>query len=176
MADDQISLRSDTQHSKKADWSDYDAETQAALVAADKLLAEMSHGFSEEARLQIETIQVAIRAHDADAADEYSRRLHVQEVYQASHELRGQAGTFGFGLLSELCDSLCILLELEKNLDTAGKPAPTVNNGVWEAIVHHANAVTVIVENELQGDGGPKGRELSAEVARLREVLVHASA
>jgi len=175
MADDQNSLSSVTQSPKQANRSRYDAETQAALVAADNLLADMSQEFSEEARQQIETIQVAIRAHDLQGADDYSRRLHVQEVYQASHELRGQAGTFGFELLSELCDSLCILLELEKNLDTAGKPSAPINAGVWDAIVHHANAVTVIVENELKGDGGPKGRELSAEVARLRKVLTHAS-
>ncbi len=176
MADDQISLRNPPNTPKRVDRSSYDAETQAMLVAADKLLVEMSQGFNEEARQQIQTIQVAIRAHDAQEADDYSRRLHAQEVYQASHELRGQAGTFGFDLLSELCDSLCILLELEKNLDTDGQPAPPRNNGVWEAVVHHANAVTAIVENNLKGDGGATGRALSAEVTRLREVLTHASA
>ena len=176
MAEDQFSLTPVTPNPVRRDRAHYDEETLAALAAADRMLEEMSHGFSEEARRQIETIQAAVNAHDADAADEYARRHHADTVFEAAHELRGQAGTFGYGLLSELCNSLCTLLELEKQLDTASRPAQPRQSGVWDAIVHHANAVTTIVENDLKGDGGDWGQELVAEVVKLREVLAHASA
>ncbi|VAW17235.1 hypothetical protein MNBD_ALPHA09-1254 [hydrothermal vent metagenome] len=176
MAEDQLSSRPDTPNPARRDHIHYDQETLAALAAADRMLVEMGQEFSEDARRRIETIQAAVNAHDASAADAQARCAHAETVFDAAHELRGQAGSLGYGLLGELCNSLCTLLELEKKLDTATAPACADTSQVWEAIVHHTNAVTTIVENEIRGDGGDRGRELVAEVARLREVLTHAPA
>ena len=155
----------------------HDAETVAALAAADKMLNDMSGSFSDEARRQITSIQKALDAHaTAKAEDPFERRYQADLVFEASHELRGQAGSFGYGLLGELCDSLCLLLELEKRLDSSEAKSSNGDGRVWKAVVQHANAVTSIVENDLKGDGGDWGRQLSQEVARLRGVLDHITA
>lgn len=148
-----------------------DQEHLDGIAAAENELRTMGDGFRHEARYQLDVIQNAVHSYNLADDEDISRVQHTDTVFEASHELRGQAGTFGYGLLTELCDSLCTLIELEKKLDSGPRSAVQSTDSVWSAVVHHANAVTTIVEKDLKGDGGDWGRQLSAEVGRLRSFI-----
>lgn len=164
-------------HSTNADYlSGLDEATIAALSKAEELMEGMQGSFREEALQQVEVLKTA--AADVAAAEFHDPdcQSHCQTAFQASHELRGQAGTFGYGLLTELCDSLCEVLELFLAEAAIGRAASHYGRKLRTAMLQHVVAVSTVVESDMKGDGGDLGRELSKELGRLRTHLLEQAA
>lgn len=87
-----------------------------------------------------------LRAPGADAAAVLPR------LFAISHDMKGQAGTFGYPLVSELGNRLCRLIEAEP------APGPAALDRMASLVDGMARAVT----ERLSGDGGETGRELLA--------------
>ncbi len=83
------------------------------------------------------------------------------ELFRLSHDLKGQGGSFGFDLLTDVAASLCRLLH---RLDTS---EPTVLQR--SAIDLHVRAMEAIAQKKVRGDGGTLGRQLVKEIAALSE-------
>lgn len=147
--------------------SGLDEDTLAALAGAERRIEEMGDGFRAEARLQCQRLRAAVAALGGQEATRPDDGF-CQEAFEASHELRGQAGTFGYPLLTEICDSLCDVMERFMAMDREGARDSSLGRKIWSAVVSHADAVATIVDHDLKGQGGEFGRELAAELGRLR--------
>ena len=78
----------------------------------------------------------------------------LADLYRAAHDLKGQAATFDFPLISRVASSLCLLTD-----DTVyGLPLPQ------NLIDAHIEAIKVIVRDNLKDPSDQTATELAAEL------------
>ena len=114
-------------------------EREALIARAESAIEGLRAGFREEASRQIERLEAAFAALSADPAS------GLEELFAAAHEIKGQAGSFGYELLAHVCEWLCRVVDGRRPLDKSA----------IDAIGHHVMAARVIVERDVRGLGGP---------------------
>lgn len=123
---------------------------------ADKQVAQLAGEFEEIFAANVVSLGTSmadLRSGDGDqdAALGGLRRL--------LHDLRGQAGTFGYPLVSQVGDSACKFIDLSEEIGVTE----------IEVIGMHIDALKAISQAKIKGDGGPIGAEL---MSGLRKVIV----
>jgi CheY-like chemotaxis protein len=93
----------------------------------------------------------AARQHLGDA------ETHVKSMGQTAHSMRGQGGTFGYPLITQIGNSLC---ELTENVDEFGPPE-------LEALELHVQAIHTVIEGHIEGDGGEAERVMLAGLHKV---------
>jgi chemotaxis protein histidine kinase CheA len=84
----------------------------------------------------------------------------AHEIFSFAHDLRGQGGSFGYPLLSEIGGSLCHFLEAREFQLIDGD----------KVVIHsHFDAAAAILADEIAGDGDTVSQAL---VAGLLELVV----
>ncbi len=86
----------------------------------------------------------------------------LRELYLYSREMKGQAATFGFLLLTRFGDSLA---ELTQKMTL-------VSDRQIELIDAHLKAIDVVISQEVTGTGGMIGEELSDGLRRAIQRVV----
>lgn len=121
------------------------------IAAVERVLER----FKEQNQSMIvdEVLRLAEAWHEA--AKEFRADL-VKACVAIAHDLGGYGGTLGFPMVTSLCRSLCRYLRLDRSILPS---ACTV-------IDAHVSALQVVATQQIKGDGGAVGRELSAELAR----------
>ena len=84
-----------------------------------------------------------------------------KRLFARAHELRGEAGSYGYPLISRAADVLCKLLEKRAAL------APT-DIDIVEA---HMRAFRTVLDRRIKGHGGPAGERL---IDRLEAIVSNA--
>jgi hypothetical protein len=82
-----------------------------------------------------------------------------RQLFRLAHDLRGLGGTFNYGLITTIGESLCDLI---KNNDLPN------DNLLQRHVVAHIAALEAIRQFDLKGDGGNQGKELLATL-RIEE-------
>ncbi len=122
---------------------------KALVRGADKAIAEQAGSFLERAREDVGRLgQMATdleAATDPEAADTAKGK-----IYAINHELRGEAGSYGFKLMSTIANMLCRYLEA---LPEGEAPIPAI-------VRAHIDALRAIASGNISGDGGEVGQEL----------------
>jgi chemotaxis protein histidine kinase CheA len=126
-------------------------DEDAMLAAAEAAVGELRSAFEAALRADLDRIDAAVAA----AADPGQRDRRVAEIYTAFHDLKGQAGSFGYGLLTEIAADLCAHLR-------AAKPVAARDVAIAAA---YASAVRQVSEAKLLGDGGATGQQIRADLA-----------
>ena len=80
------------------------------------------------------------------------------EDYKIAHELRGQGGSYGYPLVTRFGDQVCRYLDAAAGLDAKS----------LVIVKATADAIAVVINSKVVGDGGDTGRAL---VAMLDKVL-----
>jgi HPt (histidine-containing phosphotransfer) domain-containing protein len=82
-------------------------------------------------------------------------------LFEAAHDIKGQAPLFGYGLVAAIATALADM--------TRGRGAlePARRAGVQA----HVEALEALVANDIQGGGGDLGRDLLAELEIRRQGL-----
>ena len=120
----------------------------------------MNPAFLKRAEAAIEDMRVDFEAHLFEEVDRIatmfsemtsSGDFRPRELYLAVHELRGQAGSFDYKLLSQFGDTLCALLQDKADLSTRE----------IEIVGSHIDAMRAVVRRKVKGDGGTVGQELA---------------
>ena len=83
----------------------------------------------------------------------------LTEMRKTLHDLRGQAGTFVYPLVSHVGDSACKFIDLSQK----------VSANEIEVLNMHVGALKAISAAKIKGDGGDVGKEL---MNGLRKVIV----
>jgi len=91
------------------------------------------------------------------ALDEARRHLseaetHVKSIGDTAHSMRGQGGTFGYPLITQIGNSLC---ELAENAQDFGEAE-------LEALELHVQAIHTVIEGRIEGGGGEAERTMLA--------------
>lgn len=132
-----------------------DAEEAAeqAIANAEQALQQLSVNFddwmADEAR-QLSAARDAAKA--ASFSDE-----PLTGLFQAAHNLKGQATTLGYPFADEICASLCRLID--KTADRSRLPEILIDQ--------HVDAVRALVKEGAKGNDNPKASVLAK---RLRDV------
>jgi hypothetical protein len=80
-----------------------------------------------------------------------------QTVYMLAHELRGQGGSYGYPLVTRFGDQLCRYLDAADILDAKA----------LIVVKAAADAMAVVINNGVAGDGGDTGRQLVAMLDKV---------
>ena len=91
---------------------------------------------------------------------ELDNDAHRNDLFRISHDIRGQAASFGYDLASDIATSLCRYLERHEHHERLQEPQLKV-------IDAHISAIRAYLRQSLQGNGGVIGQELMAELSSL---------
>lgn len=127
-----------------------------ALARAEAALAALAGGYLRWAEADMAALRAALA--EARAAAPAARGVACAHVFAVAHNIKGQAATFGYPLLTRLGNAVCRLLES----DTAA------DDGVLARVEALVTAMGEVVTRNLRDDGGAAGRDL---VLRLDGVL-----
>ena len=124
------------------------AVTPEVLEKAEAAISELTGNYLEWVEEDLGKIQEAYEAlkPGVGAADNGA----LDRVFQVSHDIKGQGGSFGYGLMTALGDRLCRLIE---GMDQVGE------NEI-EVIKLHIDTMRLVIAKRIQGDGGTMGRKL----------------
>jgi len=125
--------------------------------AAVKRMEAAVQGLRGEFESQAKTESVKLAAAAADLLREPNNIEKRQTVYMLAHELRGQGGTYGYPLITRFGDQLCRYLDAADFLDAKA----------LVVVKAAADAIVVVINNGVAGDGGDIGRQLVAMLDKV---------
>ena len=132
---------------KKVKASGPGAVDLGTLERAEAVIADMTDTYVEWAAKDVAKIHQALENLKAEKKD---RKGALARIFQLSHDMKGQGGSFGYTLMTILGGTLCNFVE---NLEDAG-PAEV------EVIQLHINAMDLVIAKQMKGDGGKEGVQL----------------
>jgi chemotaxis protein histidine kinase CheA len=128
------------------------------LERAEKVIAGMADSYIEWVKEDLNKIDAAFAA--LVAAPE-PRTTEVEALFQIAHDIKGQGGSFGYDLMTVIGNELCRLIERQDTIGTAE----------IEAIKVHVDAMKLVIQNKMNGDGGPNGQALVAGIRQVGDKL-----
>ena len=81
-------------------------------------------------------------------------KLIREDVFRATHDMKGQGATFGYDLITTVGNHLCRYVERQTNFDDVQ----------MIAIEAHIRFLHQIVDEKITGNGGKKGSEILKQV------------
>lgn len=105
----------------------------------------------------VDDLQALWAEYEALTPRDKDAQVHVRKLYDLSHEIRGQGGSFGYPLISVLGDSLCKYIEHRKMLGQKN----------LDVVKLHILAMKAVFRQELKGDQGA----LQAQLTELLSIL-----
>lgn len=121
----------------------------------DDVLSELADVYSEAARKDVSELEAQITA---ILEDRSFWETACKELRRIVHNVKGQGSSFGYPLMTEIGDSLSLLLKMIEEL----------HEPQLKLIEAHVTAMRLVIEQGIKGNGGEQGRLL---VSRLRELV-----
>jgi hypothetical protein len=119
------------------------------LQRAEAVITNMADEYLQWVEKDLVTIQ---KAFDGLKASPTGAREHLERIYQVSHDIKGQGGSFGYQLMTIIGNQLCRFLE---HLDSAG-PLEI------EVVRLHIDAMRLVISRRIKDTGGAVGAQLLA--------------
>lgn len=132
---------------------DENEAARQAIVNAEQALEKLSVNF--DGWMASESSQLT-EARDTAKASMFTQDT-LNELFQAAHNMKGQATTLGYPFADEICASLCRLIDTLP--DKSRLPVQLVDQ--------HVDAVRALVREGAKGTANPKASVLAK---RLRDV------
>lgn len=135
------------------------ANDVAAISRAESVIDSFKAGYDERVAGELEDI------HALFTEMKLTKRYDLRRILIATHEVRGEAGTYGYPLLSSVARSLCELL-----------PRIEMPTSVQlEVVDAHIKAMRTIVAHKIMDDGGDLGKEVVTGLVKAVRKLKAAS-
>ena len=132
-----------------------------ALDRANAAIARLKQAYvSEWAPAAIDEMYEALAAAMRDRA---GRQGQLERIYRLAHDMKGQGGTFGYELLTEMGEAMCRFTGERQDF----------SDGEFALVRAHIDAARRIVLEGLEGDGGEAGRELMSGLQALARTHFH---
>ena len=129
-------------------------DAEAVFAAADKAVMQKAGVFLEHARGELASMRTAL--HEAVTQAE-KRAEALDRVYTIVHDLKGQGSSFGYPLITRVGALLCQYLKARRANDAQG----------LRIVAAHIEALGLIVEHKIGGDGGKLGTEMTGRLEKL---------
>lgn len=124
------------------------------IARADQALSAISLHFHDWMADETEKLIKARSRYHRQGVDSDARKT----LFQASHDVRGNGGVFGFPLAGQVADSLCKLLT---QCPASALPAQIVDQ--------HVDAIRAMVREEARGHDNPKARDLALKLIEVTQ-------
>lgn len=122
-------------------------EVDILLERVDQAMSKLTVEFLEIYHEDVERIGM----HMVTALDDPAEMtVSVQAIRASLHDLRGQAGTFGYQLVTQISDSACKFIDLS---DSFGRTELMV-------LGMHVDALRAVKQQSISGKGGAIGTQL----------------
>lgn len=123
------------------------------VARAEEALSKLADNFE---RWLGEEIEILLRAWaELRTPPAYAPRKH-SAFYLAAHDLRGEAATFGYPLISRLAGGICTLME-----NSAPEDMP------YDLIDQHVLAIKAAIRERAEGNGCETARALVKHLAEI---------
>jgi chemotaxis protein histidine kinase CheA len=130
------------------------------VARAEQALAGLSGEFKDWMADEVNRLSTAYAAIRNDGFTKDRR----DELFRATHDIKGDAATFGFPVAAEIAESLCRVIE----------HAPDLQKVPAELFTHHINAILAIVHDNTRLDSLTVSSELSRRLRKVAdEYLAH---
>lgn len=127
------------------------AEEQAAAV-----ISELSVKYPAWAMADV--LKLKRSFNDAHSVSNEARTAVIKEdLYRVSHDIKGQGGTFGYPLMTEMAASLCDFI----------KSRDTFEHEDMLVIKTHIDDLELILNEKLAGNGGDSGNQLREKIKKV---------
>lgn len=120
---------------------------EALLAQAEQLFEDMAEDYPDWVSRQLEQL-MELHRRCVDTPD--ARRSLFEQVNAIAHDMKGQGGTFGYGLVTTIATSL----NRFSSLRTA------IQDRHVEIIKAHIDAMRAVIRDRLKADGGETGAAL----------------
>lgn len=120
----------------------------AMLEKAEQLIAGLQGDYLTWVQDDLARIQAAYEKARDDADN---RDAHVEAVFQISHDMKGQGGSFNYPLITQIGNLLCRFLE--------NQPKP-LRSAEMDVVKVHIDTMRMVISKKMEGDGGPMGEQL----------------
>lgn len=118
------------------------------LALAEAALAALHDDYLDWVTADLGRLHAALATVRGAGAEQW--RKAADALFAVAHDIKGQAATFGYPLLTRMGGELCRLAREER--DDGGRIVARME---WLAM-----AMTQVVADRLDGDGGARGRDL----------------
>lgn len=130
-----------------------------ALERAEQVIAGMTDSYLEWVAEDLKKMDEAFARLQAATGD---RKEEMDAIFQVSHDIKGQGGSFGYDLMTAIGNELCRLIE---KLETVG-PAEI------EAIKLHIDSLKLVIGQDMKGQGGKEGERILAGLQQVCDKLL----
>lgn len=131
----------------------------ATLERAERVIEQMADSYLEWVQEDLVRMDAAYKALAAATGD---RKAEADQVFQIAHDIKGQGGSFGYDLMTLIANELCRLIERQESFGSAEVQAVKV----------HADAMKLVIQNRMKGDGGANGQALVAGIRQVGDKLI----
>jgi len=121
------------------------------LARAEEATTALRANYTEWARIDVDRAQALL---DAAKIGTGGGREHLDLVYAAMHNIKGQGASFGYPLMTRIGQSLCRLIAPGRALDEAGLKVAQA----------HLDALKLVLDKKIAGGGGEVGDKLAARL------------
>lgn len=128
------------------------------LERAEKVIASMADSYLEWVQEDLTRLD---NCYKAMQEAEPPRKKAADGLFQVAHDIKGQGGSFGYDLMTVIGNELCRLLERQDSFGSAE----------MQAIKVHIDAMKLVIQNSMTGDGGPNGQALVAGIRQVGDKL-----
>ena len=134
---------------------------EVALARAETVVQSMRGDYLVWARDEIHAIEKLYRKLRATPAN---RGAIIMEIANIAHDIKGNGGSFGYDLMTAIGGSLSTFCR------AIGGSRAELGNARFEVIRVHIDAMKMVIDRRLEGDGGETGADMVAMLARASEL------
>jgi len=131
----------------------------AALERAEKVISDMSDSYLEWVEEDLKKIDQAYQILKAADGD---RVAELENVFQVSHDIKGQGGSFGYDMMTVIGNELCRLIEKTEK----------VTDAEVEAVKLHIDSMKLVIAGRIKGNGGKQGEQMMSGLHMICEKLL----
>lgn len=129
-------------------------DAEAVFAAADRAVMQKAGLFLDHARGELASMRTTLH----QAVTEADKRAEsLDRVYTIAHDLKGQGASFGYPLITKVGGLLCQYLKSRRANDAQG----------LRIVAAHIEALGLIVEHKIGGDGGKLGAAMTERLDKL---------
>ncbi len=125
-----------------------DGVDAATIERAEQIIAGMQDQYLVWVQEDLRKIQAGYDKVRAMPVED--RKDSIRYVFDVAHDMKGQGGSFGFPLMTNVANNLCRFIETR----------PQFGNAEMDAIRVHIDVLRLIMAEGITGDGGPRGEKL----------------
>lgn len=136
-----------------------------AVERAERAISNLSVEFDGWLKDEINRLTEARKRVDAEGITGEAG----QDFFRVAHDLKGQATTFGYPLVTDTCASLCIMFDQLGNL----KDLPEDVSVKFKQLAdHHVDTVRALVAQKVKDTQHPAGRRLATELNSITQQFI----